>query len=168
MLGPQGPGAGTWAPSRQGDCGSWQAQGRGQSCSCVWTASCLSWNTVLSWGPTSLSSPVACPSAEVTRYPAADGLCAYVLSRCSRAWLFATPWSPPGSPIHGILQARILEWVAVSSSRGSSRPRDQARVSHGSFIARGFFTAEPLRKLLAIALRLSWPLCAHLHPCPSL
>ena len=32
-------------------------------------------------------------------------------------------WSPPGSSVHGILQARILEWVAISSSRGSSRPR---------------------------------------------
>ena len=33
--------------------------------------------------------------------------------------------SPPGSPVHGILQARILEWVAMPSSRGSSRARDQ-------------------------------------------
>ena len=33
--------------------------------------------------------------------------------------------SPPGSSIHGILQARILEWVVVPFSRGSSRPRDQ-------------------------------------------
>ena len=32
--------------------------------------------------------------------------------------------SPPGSSAHGILQARILEWVAISFSRGSSRPRD--------------------------------------------
>ena len=31
--------------------------------------------------------------------------------------------SPPGSPVHGILQARILEWVATSHSRGSSRPK---------------------------------------------
>ena len=38
--------------------------------------------------------------------------------------------SPPGSSIHGILQARILEWVAISSSRGSSRPRDRTQVSH--------------------------------------
>ena len=38
--------------------------------------------------------------------------------------------SPPGSSIHGILQARILEWVAISFSRGSSRPRDQTWVSH--------------------------------------
>ena len=33
--------------------------------------------------------------------------------------------SPRGSSVHGILQARILEWVAVPFSRGSSRPRDQ-------------------------------------------
>jgi len=32
--------------------------------------------------------------------------------------------SPPGSSVHGILQARILEWVAISSSGGSSPPRD--------------------------------------------
>ena len=37
--------------------------------------------------------------------------------------------SPPGSSIHGILQARILEWVAISFSRGSSQPRDQTQVS---------------------------------------
>ena len=37
--------------------------------------------------------------------------------------------SPPGSSVHGILQARILEWVAISFSRGSSQPRDQTRVS---------------------------------------
>ena len=33
--------------------------------------------------------------------------------------------SPPGSSVHGILQARILEWIAMPSTRGSSRPRDQ-------------------------------------------
>ena len=33
--------------------------------------------------------------------------------------------SPPGSSVHGIFQARILEWVAISFSRGSSQPRDQ-------------------------------------------
>ena len=36
---------------------------------------------------------------------------------------------PPGSSVHGILRARILEWVAVSYSRASSQPRDQTRVS---------------------------------------
>ena len=38
--------------------------------------------------------------------------------------------SPPGSSVHGILQARILEWVAISFSRGSSRPRDRTQFSH--------------------------------------
>ena len=38
-------------------------------------------------------------------------------------------YSPPGSSVHGISQARILEWVAISSSRGSSRARDQSPVS---------------------------------------
>ena len=32
--------------------------------------------------------------------------------------------NPPGSSVHGILQARILKWVVISSSRGSSQPRD--------------------------------------------
>ena len=39
-------------------------------------------------------------------------------------------WGLPGSSVHGILQARILEWVAVPFSRGSSQPRDQTQVSH--------------------------------------
>ena len=38
-------------------------------------------------------------------------------------------YSPPGSSVHGILLARILEWVAMPSSRGLSQPRDQTRVS---------------------------------------
>ena len=36
--------------------------------------------------------------------------------------------SPPGSSVHGILQARILEWIAISSFRGSSQPRDQTHI----------------------------------------
>ena len=39
-------------------------------------------------------------------------------------------YSLPGSSVHGILQARILEWVTISFSRGSSRPRDRAQVSY--------------------------------------
>ena len=44
--------------------------------------------------------------------------------------------SPPGSSVHGILQARILEWVPISSSRGSSRPRNWTPVSCISWIGR--------------------------------
>ena len=44
--------------------------------------------------------------------------------------------------IHGILQTRILEWVVIPFSRGSSQPRDQTQVSH---IAGRFLQAEPQR-----------------------
>ena len=58
----------------------------------------------------------------------------------SRFRLFASPmdYSPPGSSVHGISQARILEWVAISSSRGSFQPRDPARVPCISCIRRWF------------------------------
>ena len=53
--------------------------------------------------------------------------------------------SPPGSSGHGISQVRLLEWVAISSPRGSSRPRDQTCVSCVSCTAGGLFTADSLR-----------------------
>ena len=53
----------------------------------------------------------------------------------SRDRLFVTPWP---IPIHGILQARILEWVVFPFSRESSQPRDRTQVS---CIAGGFFTS---------------------------
>ena len=46
-------------------------------------------------------------------------------------------YSPPGSSVHGILQARLLEWVAILFSRESFEPRDQTQVS---CIAGSFFT----------------------------
>ena len=59
-----------------------------------------------------------------------------LLSECSvcACWLlsqvqvFVTPWSPPGSFVHGLLQSRILEWIAIPFSRGSSQPRDQIHI----------------------------------------
>ena len=58
---------------------------------------------------------------------------------------FATLWPvvPQAPSVHGGFQARILAWVAISSSRGSSQPRDQTLVSHVSCIVSGFFTAKP-------------------------
>jgi len=47
--------------------------------------------------------------------------------------------NPPGSSIHGILQARIVEWVAISSSRGSSYPGSKPAFASISCIADGFF-----------------------------
>ena len=54
-------------------------------------------------------------------------------------------YSPPGSSVHGIPQASILEWAASPFSRGSSLPRDQTRVSH---IAGRFFTIWGVREAL--------------------
>ena len=58
----------------------------------------------------------------------------------SRVWLFCDPmnYSPPSFSVHGIFQARILAWVAISFSRGSFQPRDQTQVS---CIADRFFTS---------------------------
>ena len=52
--------------------------------------------------------------------------------------LCPTLCDPMDYTVHGILQARILEWAAVPFSRGSSQPRDQTQVS---YIAGGFFTS---------------------------
>ena len=51
--------------------------------------------------------------------------------------------SLPGSSAHGILQARILKWVAISYPRGSSWPRDWTYVSCISCFAGSFFISEP-------------------------
>ena len=53
--------------------------------------------------------------------------------------LCPTLCNPMDYTIHGILQARVLKWVAFSFSRGSSQPRDQMEVLH---IAGGFFTNQ--------------------------
>ena len=53
--------------------------------------------------------------------------------------------SPPGSSVHGILQARKLECVAISFSRGSSWIKDQTYVSCSPALAGRFFTTEPPR-----------------------
>ena len=53
--------------------------------------------------------------------------------------------SPPGSSVHRTLQARILEWVAIPFSRGSSRPRDQ---THVSCIAGRCFTIWAIREAI--------------------
>ena len=56
--------------------------------------------------------------------------------------------NPMDYMVHGILQARILEWVAIPFSRGSSQPRDQTQVSH---IAGGSFTSWATREAHEVA-----------------
>ena len=70
---------------------------------------------------------------------------------CSVVWLcpiLCNPMdiNPPGSSVHGIFKARILEWVANSSSRRSSWLRDRIHISCVCCIISGFFTAESLGK----------------------
>ena len=69
----------------------------------------------------------------------------------SHVWLFATPWTVARqAPLSmEILQARILEWVPVPFSRGSSQPRDPTYVPH---IAGGFFTLWATRGKCASVL----------------
>ena len=62
--------------------------------------------------------------------------------------------SLPGSPVHGILQARILEWVAIPFSRGFSQPRNWTRVS---WIAGGFFTVWATWEAIVFAYNLHSP-----------
>ena len=66
---------------------------------------------------------------------------ACVLSRFSHVWLCATPWT--SFTVYGILHIRILQWVAMPSSRGYSWPRDQICVSCYSYIVCEFFTTKP-------------------------
>ena len=83
--------------------------------------------------------------------------------------------SPPGSSVHGVFPTRILEWIAIPFSRGSSWPRDRSPVS---CIAGGFFpiwaTREAAFNVLIVyyhchwGLRFDWPQanysCLHLWP----
>ena len=67
-----------------------------------------------------------------------------MLSLFCRVWVFETPMdcSPPGSSVHGILQARILEWVAIPSCRGSFWPRHHTCIFYISCIGRWVFTTS--------------------------
>ena len=80
--------------------------------------------------------------------------------------------SPPGSPIHGIFQARILQWVAILFSRQPSWPRDWMQVS---CISGRFFTFEPpcyyspdFTSDVPVYSLMTNIICLHLHLCLSL
>ena len=66
-------------------------------------------------------------------------------------------YSPPGSSVHGLSQARILEWVAVSSSRGPSQPRNGARISVSPTLAGRFFTISITHPQEKVPLNVGFP-----------
>ena len=83
-------------------------------------------------------------------------LCSACLTLCD-----PTDCSPPGSSVHGILQARTLAWVAVHVSRGSSWPRDRTRVSSVFCIGKWILyhwchLGSPQHSIIAISARLKW------------
>ena len=72
-------------------------------------------------------------------------LCVIFVCECP---IFCSPvyYSPPDSSVYGIFQARILKWVAISFSKGSSQPRNQPHLNlpfpASSSLAGRFFTTE--------------------------
>ena len=98
------------------------------------------------WGPPAVTVP--CPWASWGLVPAASptslvpatfrNFCGpstgLLVVQSSPTLCDPMDWSPPDSSIHGIFQARILEWDAISSSRGSSQPRDWIYISYISCI----------------------------------
>ena len=101
-----------------------------------WTLSHVSWQT-----------PALCPLPHVTsNLP-------YVTIACMLSCVQLcnpTDCSLPGSSVHRIFQARILQRVTISFSRGSSQPRDWTWVSCSSCIAGRFFTTEPPEKSMSL------------------
>ena len=83
--------------------------------------------------------------------------------------------SLPDSSVHRILQAKILEWVAISFSRGSSKPRDQTHISMFPALAGRFFTTSATeyyinnRILVILSLLSDTYVCTQsLQSCPTL
>ena len=69
----------------------------------------------------------------------------------SHVQLCATPYTvcnPPGSNVHGIFQARILEWVAIPFSRGSFQPRDQTIISFSRWVLYHWVIREALEYIV--------------------
>ena len=87
--------------------------------------------------PLNLNFPIvtqffSCPSG--IKIGVVSGMC--TVSQSCPTLYDPMDYSPSGSSVHGILQPRILEWVGISFSRGSSQTRDRTCVSYISYIGR--------------------------------
>ena len=92
-----------------------------------------------------MASPRRLTNARVPRAAGARvfcGVCAKSLRSCP-ALRDSRDWTPPGSSVHGIPQARILGWAATSFSRRSSPPGDRTRASWVSCVGRQVFLLRP-------------------------
>ena len=88
-------------------------------------------------------------------------ICCYLVAQSCPTLCDSMDCGPRGSSVYGISQARVLEWVAISSSRGSSGARDQ---THISCLTGGFLTTEPLHKPLSCIIAAA----KSLQSCPTL
>ena len=91
-------------------------------------------------------------------------VCVCILS-CVQLFCDPMDYSLPGSSVHGILKARILEWVVISFSRGSSQPRDWTCISCISALAGRFLTswATIYIYMECVQVRVSASLCGLQH-----
>ena len=82
--------------------------------------------SLVHWPPPTFSEQVLRAICEAGSQATVLSVCVHACSVAKSGPTLCDPkdCSPPGSSAHGILQARILEWVAISFSRGSSRPRE--------------------------------------------
>ena len=115
----------------------------------TWDSGAVEWYTV--WGPPSLSVCVSGGQVRFIINKYFSFLTIYKNWKQSKVTQLCPTLCDPmdhsllGSSVHGILQARILEWAAISFSRGSSRPRDRTWFS---LIAGGLFTLWATREKL--------------------
>ena len=93
-------------------------------------------------------------------------MCAELLQLCPALWN-PIDCSLPGSSVHGVLQARILEWVAMPSSRGASWSRDQTQVSCVAYIGRWVNSHYCLWKTISSLAKTSCLLHSSLYMLPK-
>lgn len=89
-----------------------------------------------------------------THWKTVKTVCAMSLQSCLTLYS-PVDYSPPGSSVRGIVQARILQWVAVPSSRESSWPRGQTSLTP-PVLAGGFFTASAMWEAPYMSIPLPW------------
>ena len=123
--------------------------------------------------PTSLLTAFKTSPCRESAWQRGSPLSMFVLSGFSRVRLLATLWTGARQAplVHGILQARILEWVAMPSSGGSSQSRNQTHISHMNLHWRA--GSLPLAPQSALAMpfqgsRVSPESTGHRHPNTSI
>ena len=125
----------------------------------IWQLHHISWSWAVSVGERAGSAWKRHPPHSPMHWP--DPCCmvsinSQALSRFSRVWLCdPMAYSPPGSPVCGVLRARILEWVAMPCSRGSSPPGDP---THGALtaLAGRFVTTSASWEVVSVNSKGDW------------